>query len=163
MVGGKSMIVHYRKYLAVLALLMLWTGSLAAQVKTESVALEFSVAVQKEGVLFVAMVSEAQFGQNKNRSAEMMVLTGKLEQYPKDTKGNYLIPVSMMVGQTGSYALKLFLDTNGNQELDSGIFGPTEPYGFSNNARQPFGPPEFKEARFELKGIPLKLATIYLP
>ena len=50
----------------------------------------------------------------------------------------------------GVYAAAFFHDENGNGELDSGLLGPTEPYGFSNNAFGFMGkaPPEFSEASF---------------
>lgn len=51
----------------------------------------------------------------------------------------------------GEYAIKVFHDENDNDKLDTKIFGiPSESYGFSNNVRGKFGPPDFKEARFEL-------------
>ena len=51
----------------------------------------------------------------------------------------------------GEYALKVFHDENGNNELDTRIFGiPKERYGFSNNVRGTFGPPEYDEAAFNL-------------
>ncbi len=50
----------------------------------------------------------------------------------------------------GTYAVKLFHDENGNNELDTRIFGiPAERYGFSNNARGKLGPPSFDEAKFD--------------
>jgi uncharacterized protein (DUF2141 family) len=49
--------------------------------------------------------------------------------------------------QPGSYAVTLFHDENGNEELDSNLFGiPTEGYGFSNDARGSMGPPSFTDA-----------------
>ncbi len=52
----------------------------------------------------------------------------------------------------GSYSIAIFQDIDGNGQLDMGLFGPKEPYGFSNNARALFGPPSFEEASFELTG-----------
>ena len=38
---------------------------------------------------------------------------------------------------------------NGNQELDRNLIGiPTEPFGFSRNARGSFGPPSFEQMEF---------------
>ncbi len=52
----------------------------------------------------------------------------------------------------GRYAVSAFLDQNGNQQLDRGLFGiPKEPYGFSRDARGAGGPPEFRDAAFEVK------------
>lgn len=62
----------------------------------------------------------------------------------------------------GSYALICFHDENGNGRLDTGIFGiPTESYAASNGARNPFGPPRFRDARFEYAGaeqsVPIRM------
>lgn len=47
----------------------------------------------------------------------------------------------------GSYALSVYHDENENGELDKNFLGiPTEPYGFSNNARGMFGPASFGDA-----------------
>ena len=52
----------------------------------------------------------------------------------------------------GTYAASCFHDLNGNGKLDTNFFGiPTEPYGFSNNARPKFRAPRWEEAVFELK------------
>ncbi len=49
----------------------------------------------------------------------------------------------------GEYAVKVFHDANGNDNLDTNFFGiPTESYGFSNDARGMFGPPSFEDAKF---------------
>jgi uncharacterized protein (DUF2141 family) len=52
----------------------------------------------------------------------------------------------------GSYALAAFHDENGNGKLDANVIGiPTEPYGFSREARGSFGAPKFDAAAIELK------------
>ncbi len=49
----------------------------------------------------------------------------------------------------GVYAISCFHDINGNGKLDKNILGiPTEPYGFSNNARPTFRAPNWEEAKF---------------
>jgi uncharacterized protein (DUF2141 family) len=60
----------------------------------------------------------------------------------------------------GQYALSAYHDLNGNGQLDSNLMGlPTEPYGFSNNARGSFGPPSFQAASIVLpaQGLTLEL------
>ena len=48
-----------------------------------------------------------------------------------------------------SYAIAVYHDKNKNQKLDKNFLGiPTERYGFSNDARELFGPPSFKSASF---------------
>lgn len=49
----------------------------------------------------------------------------------------------------GRYAISVFQDVNGDGELNANLLTiPTEPYGFSNNARGKFGPVKFKDAAF---------------
>jgi uncharacterized protein (DUF2141 family) len=51
----------------------------------------------------------------------------------------------------GDYAATAYHDLNGDQKLTTNLMKlPTEPYGFSNNARSSFGPPSFKDAAITL-------------
>lgn len=51
----------------------------------------------------------------------------------------------------GTYALSVFHDEDGDGKLKRGIFGiPTEGIAFSRDARNPVGPPKWKDAKFEL-------------
>ena len=53
----------------------------------------------------------------------------------------------------GTYAIGIFHDVNLNNKMDNNFFGvPKEQYGFSNNVRALFGPPNFEDAAFVLKG-----------
>jgi len=60
----------------------------------------------------------------------------------------------------GDYAVSAYQDLNGDGKLSTNMMGlPTEPYGFSNNARGAFGPPAFKDAAFT---VPAQGVTIEL-
>lgn len=49
----------------------------------------------------------------------------------------------------GEYAVSVFHDENSNSELDSDLMRiPTEPYGFSNNAKASFGPATWQDSKF---------------
>lgn len=49
----------------------------------------------------------------------------------------------------GAYAVKAYLDADGDGTLDRNALGiPTEPYGISNGARGRFGPPSWSDAAF---------------
>ena len=51
----------------------------------------------------------------------------------------------------GRYAVQVFHDENGNDDLDRGLFGgPLEGMGFSRDAPMRFGPPRFEAARFSI-------------
>ena len=58
----------------------------------------------------------------------------------------------------GSYAVQAYHDENGNRRLDRSLLGaPSEPYGFSNDARRSFGPPSYREAEFTLSSHAMTL------
>jgi uncharacterized protein (DUF2141 family) len=51
----------------------------------------------------------------------------------------------------GRYAVQAYHDENGNRRLDRNFLGiPSEPYGFSNNARNAMRAPTYDEAAFTL-------------
>jgi uncharacterized protein (DUF2141 family) len=51
----------------------------------------------------------------------------------------------------GSYAVTMLHDENANMDIDFNFIGiPKEGYGASNNAARYFGPPRYKDARFEV-------------
>ncbi len=55
---------------------------------------------------------------------------------------------------SGSYSVEAFHDQNNNGKLDTNPFGiPKEPYGFSNNVRGNFGPPDFELTLFQVSGM----------
>lgn len=49
---------------------------------------------------------------------------------------------------SGSYAIALIHDENGNNKLDTSFGMPREGFGFSRNPVIRFGPPKFAEAKF---------------
>ena len=69
---------------------------------------------------------------------------------PVKTTGNVSLDVSEL--KPGIYAISCFHDLNDNGKLDTNLLGiPSEPYGFSNNARPKFRAPKWSEAKFEVK------------
>ncbi|MFS4466469.1 DUF2141 domain-containing protein [Maribacter sp. 2210JD10-5] len=52
----------------------------------------------------------------------------------------------------GTYAVAIFHDENGNNELDTNMLGiPKEPIAFSKGKMKMFGPPDFKDCAFSLE------------
>jgi uncharacterized protein (DUF2141 family) len=91
-----------------------------------------------EGKLMVAVFNvAANFPQGKPLQGQMVAATkGDMSVVFKD-----LAP--------GRYAVSAFHDVNGNGRLDANMMGmPTEPYGFSRDAKGSFGPPKFDDAAF---------------
>lgn len=59
----------------------------------------------------------------------------------------------------GAYALSAYHDENGNEKMDRGLFNiPSEPYGFSRDARGDKGPPEFRDAQVEVRDPATKIS-----
>jgi uncharacterized protein (DUF2141 family) len=88
----------------------------------------------------------------------MLGLFSSAEGFPKTFSQGTLAPAKERnaTGQVrlvfkglapGQYAATAFHDLDSNGKLNANLMGlPTEPYGFSNNARGNFGPPAFKDA-----------------
>ena len=54
----------------------------------------------------------------------------------------------------GEYAIALYHDANGNDELDTNWLGiPKEAVGFSNAKMKTFGPPKFRECSFKMQAV----------
>lgn len=63
----------------------------------------------------------------------------------RNTAGQVLLIIRGL--SPGQYAASTYHDLDSNSKLSTNMMGvPTEPYGFSNNARGMFGPPSFKDA-----------------
>ena len=60
--------------------------------------------------------------------------------------------------EPGAYAVSTFHDENGNGRLDTGFMRiPKEGTAASNNAYRRFGPPRYRDARFDYRGGVLEL------
>lgn len=61
------------------------------------------------------------------------------------------VTLTLLAPAPGRYAFRLFQDLDGDGKLDANMLGiPSEPYGFSNNAKGKFGPPSFEAAAFDV-------------
>lgn len=85
-------------------------------------------------------------------------LFNRAEDFPKTVHAGIRIPAgaSPAIGTftglpPGDYAVVAYHDENGNGQLDRNPFGqPTEPYGFSRDARGRMAPPKFEDASVTL-------------
>lgn len=63
----------------------------------------------------------------------------------------------------GSYGVVVFQDIDKNKDLKTNFVGfPTEPIGFSNDAKIKFGPPAFEDARITVEAGKTTTLTIIL-
>jgi len=127
------------------------------------------LAFMMPGMLFPAVLLELR--DIKQFKGSIMVGVFKSERDFKDHKQykrfirkatSHTMKVKINDLEPGWYMVAVFQDENENGELDSSFLGPpTEPYGFSNNARGLLGAPSFEKAKFYYKGGELSL-TIQL-
>lgn len=90
-----------------------------------------------------------------NDGAILAELKNDKEEVVQVTKGNIKYGKSTLQFDNlpnGKYSLAFFHDANSNMKLDSGRFGPTEGYGFSNNAKGFMSAPKFEKTLFDVNG-----------
>ena len=114
------------------------------------------------GLSFSKAPNQAQLtiqGITSIRGSIRVALYNKPEGFTEPKKAVHLKSVSVESATVivdlnvppGRYAVAVFHDENNNGVLDKNAFGlPTEAYGFSNNARGRFGPPDFNSCVVEI-------------
>ena len=121
---------------ALYALLM--TQFIAAETLTVVVT---NVATPEGTIMVQVMAGEAEFKGDETAIASFM-------QRAQD--GEMTFSTSL---PTGEYAIRVMHDLNGNGDLDANFVGiPKEPWAMSNNAKGNFGPPKWKDVKFDLQG-----------
>lgn len=129
-------VVHALRFVALLAVAAP-LGALAADLN-----LEFVDGPATPSTLFVALYDSA------DAYAGQRMVQAKTMSMPAGTAR-----VSFSGLAAGRYALRAFADENGNGKLDVNLMGmPIERYGFLNDAKGNFGPPEFDAASVVLDG-----------
>ena len=119
---------------------LLW-AALTAAACAGDLTLEISAPTERQGVVLAAVFNNAEgFPQGK----PLVTATAQLVQ------GKAILLFANL--PKGDYAATAFLDGNSNMKLDTNLFGiPTEPYGFSRDARNLAGPPPFANAVFRIE------------
>ncbi|NQX85617.1 MAG: DUF2141 domain-containing protein [Flavobacteriaceae bacterium] len=115
----------------------------------------FTLQAQEAGSTIVVNVSEI----SSNKGKIIVGLYANSDDFLKhiiDGKrveiNNKSCSVSFKNIPEGTYAISLFHDENNDGKMDTNFMGiPTEDYGCSNDARDFMGPPEWEDAKFELK------------
>lgn len=130
------------------ALLLAATGTAIAQEEARVVFADGSLTVafqgvsKREGVVLCA-VFDSKAAYDANEGPVRTILLPAAE-------GNFSATFGGL--PPGRYAVKSFHDRDANGKMRFNPLGmPLEPYGFSNNARAPFGPPSWRAASFEVK------------
>lgn len=107
--------------------------------ENRTLSIEFEGIKAEEGKLFVALYnSEKDFLKNEMKGSIVDIKGGKAKATFKNL-------------EKGVYAVSSFYDKNDNGKMDTNFLGiPKEPTGLSNNAKGRFGPPKFRDAKFNI-------------
>jgi len=119
----------------IVAAAMLSFSAFAAKVEVNVT----NVAGKSGKVFFAVLDDPKQFPDGKTIASGSVAVDGKQDA------------VKIIIDlPAGSYATSTFLDVNGNNKLDKRLGIPTEKFGFSNNPKLQFGPPNFGECEFRV-------------
>ncbi len=131
-------------FLSCLALLLVFWDPLAAEPQITSekgiLRVEITRIGEKRGLIYVALWNDPEtwLKEEPLLGHEIKADRDKVSFFIDDLPAGY-------------YALSVIHDLNENREFDSNFLGiPIEPFGFSNNARNRFGPVSYSSARFEV-------------
>ena len=131
-----------KRYIIMTAVLSLLTLVTIAQEKDTEMKIDLKISglSSNQGNLMIALYnSESSFLKKAYRTC-----TGIITNKKVNVRFNNIKP--------GTYAISCYHDKNSNQQLDfNGMGIPKEPTAASNDAKGFFGPPKFKDAKFEIK------------
>lgn len=120
----------------ILIIVFLFAASLSLQ-SQNVLTIEINKLENNKGLIFLELLD----GNNKS-----------IKGVSQEIKNNKCVIVIKNL-KAGKYSFKYFHDENRNKELDTNWVGiPNEGFGFSNNAKGTFGPPDFEKTIFEIKG-----------
>lgn len=122
------------------AVLLMACGSLFAERYTIS----GTVLVNTEGTLFVHLVDEAQFEVPFTGISEVRAEIDRI------VARTGMVPFQFEGLAAGRYGIRVYIDTNGNGELDRGLFGPKEPWGMTWQVEKLFRVPNFPDIAFNV-------------
>jgi uncharacterized protein (DUF2141 family) len=133
-----------RAGLALLALALMAAPGMAEEA---GLTIGGSISFRKTGSIYVSLVTEEEYGRPGLAEHRFSLVLKPSQAELRAGRMRY----AMQNVPAGTYALRAFQDVNGNGRLDSGIFGPTEPWCIYRLRLPAFRAPRFDEIRFELR------------
>jgi uncharacterized protein (DUF2141 family) len=114
--------------------------SMSKDANTTTLTVEFNITKYNKGSIFFALYdSEANYMKSAVYSTKVKVTDKKA-----------IVVVENLA--PGNYGFSFFHDVNDNGKLNKNFLGiPKEPYGFSNNEKGTFGPPDFEKISFNVQ------------
>lgn len=98
--------------------------------------------IKKNGNLYISLVTEETFKTPLHGFKKLILEISEKEISQKKVSFHFLdIP-------PGRYGIRCFFDADGNEKLNKGMFGPSEPWGMSWQGEKALGWPKFKHIAF---------------
>jgi hypothetical protein len=106
--------------------------------------------ITEDAPLFVSIVDRAAWDASGEELQNPDTLDGYVQGIRLNPDGAAELRYEFTKVPPGTYAIRAFLDTNRNDNLDIGIFGPKEPWAIYQAPRRMLTPPRFDPVSFEL-------------
>lgn len=128
----------------IITLIISIAASCLLQAEEEFFNISGRVNFEGSGDVYIAIVDEDGFDNAEEENIAHLII--------KADEGDESLPYMFTNLSAGEYAIKCFLDEDGNGKLDKNIFGaPTEPYGFFRDIRFKMRAPKWEELKFKLE------------
>lgn len=144
------------QYLMMITMIILISTPAWAQTE-EGFTVSGEVTFPKTGNLFIKMMTAEEFNMSHEEEedeqrepkteARFHAILEVREQEAEQKK----VTFEFEHVPAGTYGIMCFQDVNGNEKLDSGMFGPKEPWGSYRHKRPHFRGPKFEEIKFDVK------------
>ena len=126
------------KTLLTTAILLASIATVQAQTQTHKLTITISNIMERTGTIHLGLVTKAEQFMDQTADTDTVVAV--------PASGPMVIALTM---PTGTYAVRLYQDVNGDKQMNRDNGMPTEPFGFSNIVML-MGPPSFEAASFAL-------------
>jgi uncharacterized protein (DUF2141 family) len=128
-----------KKITIVIFILLLGLSLIPGLAQERGFSVKGEISFPKKGAIFIQLLTKEEFESNKGSRFQSII-----EVSPEDLKkGKTSFSFSNV--PEGTYGIRCFQDLNGNKILDSGAFGPVEPWGMYRPSKEAFRAPTFEE------------------
>jgi len=128
-------------YMGLVLIILIGIKSFA---ESETVSIHGTIDFEGEGTIFISLVDADNF------SAEGIDIQSMARKITSEEISTGTLEFIFNNVPKGDYGIRTYIDENGNGILDTGTFGPKEPWGMSFKRRKPLCLPDFSQIRFTL-------------
>lgn len=116
------------------------------QAPSPGFSLSGGVGFPKKGDIYIRVITREEFEKDENGD-----IKARIKPTAEEEKAG-AVGFAFADVPEGAYAIQVFQDVNGNGKMDTGFFGPKEPWGTYRHARPKFRAPKWEEMAFDVDG-----------